>query len=120
MRFAHQQIEMTPTVLGLLSVGYALRDFLPCAYIQFVRFNSRELSNPIKNQKEISAPVPELIRILDEVLAANIETALDIASASKGIATPDYPMEALRQITRNAILHRNYEGPHVPVRIYWF
>jgi ATP-dependent DNA helicase RecG len=29
-------------------------------------------------------------------------------------------MVALRQLARNAILHRNYEGTNAPVRIYWF
>lgn len=29
-------------------------------------------------------------------------------------------MPALQQITRNAVLHRTYEGTNAPVRIYWF
>jgi len=33
---------------------------------------------------------------------------------------PDYPIAALQQLTRNAILHRNYEGTNAPVRISWF
>ena len=31
-----------------------------------------------------------------------------------------YPIEALQQITRNAIMHRTYEGTNVPVRVNWF
>jgi ATP-dependent DNA helicase RecG len=33
---------------------------------------------------------------------------------------PDYPLVALQQLARNAILHRTYEGTNAPVRIYWF
>jgi ATP-dependent DNA helicase RecG len=33
---------------------------------------------------------------------------------------PDYPVVAFQQIARNAILHRNYDGTHAPVRVYWF
>ena len=33
---------------------------------------------------------------------------------------PDYPLVALQQVVRNAIMHRNYEGTNAPVRITWF
>jgi ATP-dependent DNA helicase RecG len=33
---------------------------------------------------------------------------------------PDYPLSALQQLARNAVLHRTYEGSHAPVRITWF
>jgi len=32
----------------------------------------------------------------------------------------DYPVDALRQLVRNAVMHRNYEGTHAPVRVHWF
>jgi ATP-dependent DNA helicase RecG len=36
------------------------------------------------------------------------------------IKRPDYPLPALQQIARNAIMHRDYETSHAPVRITWF
>ena len=32
----------------------------------------------------------------------------------------DYPEEAMRQLVRNAVLHRSYEGTNAPVRVTWF
>lgn len=32
----------------------------------------------------------------------------------------EYPLTALQQLARNAILHRTYEGTNAPVRLYWF
>ncbi len=31
-----------------------------------------------------------------------------------------FPTPALQQITRNALLHRSYEGTNSPIRVYWF
>jgi ATP-dependent DNA helicase RecG len=32
----------------------------------------------------------------------------------------DYPEEALRQLIRNALMHRAYEGTNAPTRVTWF
>ena len=32
----------------------------------------------------------------------------------------DYPMEALEQLVRNALLHRSYDGSTMPVKVYWY
>jgi predicted HTH transcriptional regulator len=31
-----------------------------------------------------------------------------------------YPLSALQQLTRNALMHRSYEGTNAPVMVYWF
>lgn len=109
-----------PTVLGLMAIGRTVRDHLPGAYIQFLRIDGQELTDPIKDQKEIEGHLLELIRQLDETIRAHISTATDITSSTREIRHPDYPIVALQQLTRNAILHRNYEGTHAPVRVTWF
>ncbi|HMX30161.1 MAG TPA: putative DNA binding domain-containing protein, partial [Blastocatellia bacterium] len=45
--------ELQPTVLGLLTIGKEPRQFLPGAYIQFLRIDGTELTDPIKSQKEV-------------------------------------------------------------------
>jgi ATP-dependent DNA helicase RecG len=62
----------------------------------------------------------DLLRNLDETLEANISVAVDILSSPTEIRQPDYPMGALQQLIRNAVLHRTYEGTHAPVRVTWF
>jgi ATP-dependent DNA helicase RecG len=54
------------------------------------------------------------------VLKVNIQTSVDFTSSSVEVRTPDYPLVALQQIARNAILHRSYENTNAPVRLYWF
>ncbi|HEV8062651.1 MAG TPA: ATP-binding protein [Gemmataceae bacterium] len=54
------------------------------------------------------------------MIKVNIQTSLDFTSGSVEQLTPDFPLVALQQIARNAILHRSYENTNAPVRLYWF
>ena len=120
MRFVTVGSPPQPTVLGVLVVGKNPRQFLPGAYLQFLRIQGTELTDPIKAQKEIDGPLPELLRLLDEILQAHISVASNITAGSVERRKPDYPIVALQQLARNAVLHRTYEGTNAPVRITWF
>src|SRR5437667_11248638 len=50
----------------------------------------------------------------------NIATAVAFTSETREVRTPDYPLVALQQVVRNAIMHRSYENTNNPVRITWF
>ena len=119
-RFVSVETEPRPTVLGVLVVGGSPRDFLPGAYVQLLRIDGSELTDPIRDQKEIGGPLPELLRFLDQVLEAHIAVAASFDRGPTETRSPDYPLVALQQLTRNAVLHRTYEGTNVPVRITWF
>ena len=108
-----------PTVTAILILGKDPRYWFPGAYIQFVRFSGNDITDPISDQKEINGTLPEQLRALDSILKTNIHNALDTSGATH-IEKPDYPFEALRELARNAIIHRNYENSHTPVRVYWF
>lgn len=109
-----------PTVLGLLAVGKQPRDYIPGAYIQFLRINGTALIDPIQSQKEISGPLNHLFVRLDDVLEAHNNVSASITAGPVETRNSDYPLPALHQLCRNAILHRTYEGTTAPVRIYWF
>ena len=40
-------------------------------------------------------------------------------SAPREIRRSTYPLDALRQLVRNAVIHRTYEGTNAPVRVLW-
>lgn len=115
-----QQGRVVPTVLGLLVLGKDPTGFIPGAYVQFLRLAGVSLADPVKDAETFSGPLPELIRRVEEKLEAHIERARDLSSAPREIVRPDYPLVALQQLVRNAVLHRNYDGTHAPVRINWF
>lgn len=120
LRFITNREPVLPTALGILVAGKDPRQFFPGAYIQFLRIDGKDVTDPIKDQKEIDGPLPELFRILDEILQANLSIATDITSQPIEVRHPDYPIIALQQLARNAVLHRIYDGTNAPVRIYWF
>lgn len=109
-----------PTVLGILVLGKDTLRFIPGAYVQFLRLEGADLIDPIRHQKEITGPIPDLLRRIDEILEANNSVSISIVSESVEIRRSEYPLPALQQLIRNAILHRTYEGTNAPVRVYWF
>ncbi|RLC09239.1 MAG: transcriptional regulator, partial [Deltaproteobacteria bacterium] len=113
-------VQSIPTILGILVVGKAPRQFVPCAYIQFLRIDGCELTDPIRDSKEIGGPLQEMLQRLDDIFQAHISIVSDITSQSAEIRQPDYPIAALRQLAYNAVLHRTYDATNAPVRITWF
>ena len=109
-----------PTVLGLLVLGNRTLDFLPGAYIEFLRFDGCESADPIVDEETISGSVTDVLRRLDEKLQGHNRTTVDIASDLVERRSSTYPITAIRQIAHNAVMHRSYEGNNAPVRLYWF
>jgi ATP-dependent DNA helicase RecG len=112
--------HLVPTILGLLVVGRDPLGFVPGAYVQFLRLDGDSLADPVKDAAEISGPLPEMLRRVEEKLTSHLETAREFTSGPAEIVHPDHPIVALQQLVRNAILHRSYEGTNAPVRISWF
>ncbi|NJN29291.1 MAG: transcriptional regulator [Synechococcales cyanobacterium RM1_1_8] len=119
-RFTTPEPESTPTVLGILVVGRSPKTFVPGHYVQFLRIDGTELGDPIRDQKEISGSLLDILRILDETLQINISIATDLTSETLEIQQPDYPIAALQQLVRNAVMHRSYEQTNAPTKVYWF
>ncbi|MDR3158420.1 MAG: putative DNA binding domain-containing protein [Zoogloeaceae bacterium] len=112
--------ETMPTILGLLVIGKNPQDFLPGAYIQFLRIQGKELADPVIDEENIGGGIVEVLRRAEEKMKAHNRRAVDIESAPTHTIEMPYPPAALQQILYNAVLHRTYEHTNAPVRIYWF
>lgn len=108
-----------PTNAALLLIGHDPRRWLPGAYVQFVRFDGDDRTDPILDQKEIDGSLPRVIPDLDHLTALNIQIATEIGEHTYERRSPDYPIRAIQQLIRNALLHRSYEID-APVYFYWF
>jgi ATP-dependent DNA helicase RecG len=87
--------ETTPTVLGHLVVGIRTRDFLPGAYVQFLRLRGNDLASDIVDEQNIDGRLADVSRQLDEKLRAHNSISVDIKSADKEERRADYPIVAL-------------------------
>jgi ATP-dependent DNA helicase RecG len=109
----------TPTVAGMVTVGLDPSSLVPGAFIQFLRFDGSSITDRVIDEHRIARPLPDLLRELDEILRINIRTSVDLTSTPVEQRHPDYPLVALQQLTRNALMHRTYEISTAPMRVTW-
>ncbi len=109
----------TPTTSGILFMAKSPLTWLPGAYVQFRRISGVNLTDETLDVHQISGTLPDQIRQIDELLSLNIRRRLVVGGKVRE-ETDDYPIEALRQLARNAVIHRIYEGTNAPVRITWY
>ena len=112
--------DTIPTILGLLVIGKNPQDFLPGAYVQFLRLAGTEVTDPVLDEEAISGTITDILRRLDEKLNSHNRTAVDVLSESVERQESTYPITAIQQIARNAVMHRSYGGNNAPVRVYWY
>lgn len=112
--------DPTPTVVGVLALGSNPQDFIPGAYIQFLRIDGVELSDPVIDEARIDGYISRMLRLAEEKLKAHNRRSFDITSSATHQIKQLYPLAAIQQILYNAILHRSYEGTNAPTRVYWF
>lgn len=113
--------DPVPTVVGVLTLGSTPRTWLPGAYVQFLRVRGIDWGDPVADAQEIDGNLDTMLRRLDEKLKATLTVSVDFTSGStREVLSTPYPLVALQQLCRNAVMHRTYEGTNAPVRVYWF
>ncbi len=112
--------EPVPTVAGIVTLSTRPRDHVPGAYVQFLRIGGLRLSDPVEDEAVLDGPIADVVRRTEEKLQAHNRIAVDLTSGPVEKRTSSYPLPALQQLVRNAVLHRTYEGTNAPIRVVWF
>ncbi len=110
----------TPTITGVLVCGRNPRFHLPGDYIQFLRVNGTDLSDPIVDAEAFEGRVERMYLETMAKLRAYRQVAVAIWEDVGEQRTESVPLVALEQILANAIMHRSYEGTNAPIRVTWF
>ena len=120
LRSLRLTVDNAPVWGALLGLGLDPQGRIPGAYVQFLRIDGAVLTDPIKDQKELTGRLEDVLRRLDDLLQLNVSVRTDAATSPREIRQPDYPVVALQQLVRNAVMHRSYEETNAPVRVYWY
>ncbi len=113
-------VDDVPTWGALLGLGRDPQSWIPGAYVQFLRIDGTEITDPIRSQRVLTGRIEDELRQLDELLKLNISVRTEVATVFRERRSPDYPVAALQQLARNAVMHRSYEGTNAPVQVYWY
>ena len=113
-------VEPTPTHLGVLTLCAHARDFLPCAYVQFLKLAGPTLADEPVDAEEFEGRLGDVIRLVEEKLISHNRTAVDFKSGAYERRLQLYPLVAMQQLFRNAVMHRTYEHTNSPIRINWY
>jgi ATP-dependent DNA helicase RecG len=108
-----------PTFAGILLFGKDPLDYLPGAYLQFVRYKGTELTDDIQTEHQFSGDLLTVLRDLDAFLPLQIQSRPESETPLREMLVADYPSIALRELLMNAVMHRLYET-NAPIRFYWF
>lgn len=120
MRSLRLLSDDTPTNAAMLAFGRDPQWWILGSDVQYVRFDGDDRTSPIRTSETLTGRLDETLNSIDRLLRLTIETRLEIASGPRERRFPDYPLEAMRQLAFNAVMHRSYEGTHAPTRLYWF
>lgn len=110
----------TPNSAAILLFGESPQTFFPGAVVELVRYGGTDVDSPVAVRKTITGTLPDQLEALWAQLNAHLAS---IPVSTEGIRTsyrPEYPIEALRELARNLVQHRLYDGTNAPGRVEWF
>lgn len=106
-----------PTNAAVLLLGKDPLEFVPGAYVQYVRYANESQGSDVLGEQRIGGDLLTVMRELDQ-LANRL-------GEGRPVRQPDltdrtlyrYPPIALHEIFMNAVIHRNYDDSSTPVMI---
>ena len=109
-----------PTVAGVLAFGKNVNYFFPVAYVQFVKFEGKEIHSNVIADMQFHGNLITLADDLDRFIKLNIIKKRPIpVSALFEDYVYNYSDWAIREFLMNALIHRSYEI-NSPIRFYQY
>jgi ATP-dependent DNA helicase RecG len=119
-KFVKSAEEPIPTVLSILTIGTQPKFFVPGSYVQFLRVAGQDVTAPIVDADAIDGTIARIIQRTEDKMRSHNAVAVDFTSNDLEVRTSTYPLVALQQLFRNAVMHRSYEATNAPIQVYWF
>ncbi len=116
----HQNV-LTPTLAGILLFGTRPQFFFPHAEIGLGHFPSTVPdTEDVVHLKRHGGTLLEQIEFVEGYLWANTRRGFTVEGSARRVERPEYPRKAIRELTVNAIAHRDYNsvGKHTRIAMY--
>jgi ATP-dependent DNA helicase RecG len=110
----------TPNPAAILLFGLSPQSMFPGATIEFVRYAGIEHDSPVRSRRTVTGTLTNQLDVVWAQLDANLATVQVGNEGIRSVYAPEYPPEALKELARNLVQHRLYEGTNAPGRIEWF
>ncbi len=114
------QGDWKPNAAGVLVFGDSPQDLLPGAFVELVRYAGDDVDAEVVERKTITGNLPDQLETLWTQLKAHNAEIPSKAAGMREAFAPAYPDEALKELARNLIQHRLYEGTNAPSRVEWY
>ncbi len=111
-----------PNPAALLLHGLSPQSWLPGAKVEFVRYAGRDIDSDVVIRKAVTGTLADQLEGVWTQISAHLASVPDHRANGGMIEryVPQYPLEALKELARNLVQHRLYEGTHAPGRVEWF
>lgn len=108
-----------PTTTAILMLGISPQQWFPGAAIAWRHVDGIKLTDPTLNERVLTGAIPDQLRRIDEMMDAVNGVKL-VMGPSVHTRRAQYPLPALQQLVRNAVMHRTYDGTASPCRVTWY
>lgn len=111
----------TPTLAGILMFGKQPQFFFPHAEIGLGHFpGTSPDTEDVIHLKRHGSTLPEQIELVESYLWSNIRRGFTVEAGARRVERPEYPRKVIRELTVNAIAHRDYNSVGKHTRIAMF
>jgi ATP-dependent DNA helicase RecG len=109
-----------PTIAGVLAFGKDVRYFFPVAYVQFVKFEGKEIYSNVIADMQFHGNLITLADELDRFIKLNIikKRPIPVSTLFEDYVY-NYSDWAIREFLMNTLIHRSYEI-NSPVKFYQY
>ena len=109
-----------PTNAAVILFAHRPKQFIPGAYVQYVKFGGTDKASAILNERVFTSCLFDQLPKLDTFTENSVVTTRPVpVTAFREEQVVNYPREAIRELLLNAVMHRDYSS-NMPIRYYEF